>query len=78
MDKMGFVTPEEVWIRESAPDRFRAELRRAIDASRGVIRPKALDRLEAVISGREKFSFLVWRMISFGRWMERFGVALST
>jgi len=76
MDKMGFVTPEEVWVREEAPDRFRAELRRAIDASRGVIRPNALDRLEAVIAGREKFSFLVWRMISFGRWMERFGVGL--
>lgn len=76
MDKMGFVTPEEVWVREEAPERFRAELRRAIDASRGVIRPNALERLEAVIAGREKFSFLVWRMISFGRWMERFRVGL--
>ena len=78
MDKMGFVTPEEVWIRQDAPDRFRAELRRVIDASRGVIRPNAMARLEAVIAGRETFSFLVWRMISFGRWMERFGVGLST
>jgi asparagine synthase (glutamine-hydrolysing) len=77
MDKMGFVTPEEVWVREDAPDRFRAELRRAIDASRGVIRQSAMDRLEAVIAGREKFSFLVWRMISFGRWMERFQAWLA-
>ena len=46
MDKMGFVTPEEVWIREEAPARFRNELRRAIDASRGVIRPTAMDRLD--------------------------------
>jgi asparagine synthase (glutamine-hydrolysing) len=77
MDKMGFVTPEEVWVREDAPERFGAELRRAIDASRGVIRPSAIERLEAVIGGREKFSFLVWRMISFGRWMERFAVRLA-
>jgi asparagine synthase (glutamine-hydrolysing) len=78
MDKMGFVTPEEVWIREEAPDLFRAELRRAIDASQGIITSKALERLEAVIAGREPFSFLVWRMISFGRWMERFGVRLPS
>jgi asparagine synthase (glutamine-hydrolysing) len=78
MDKMGFVTPEEVWIREEAPDLFRAELRHAIDASQGIITSKALDRLEAVIAGKEEFSFLVWRMISFGRWMERFGVRLAS
>jgi asparagine synthase (glutamine-hydrolysing) len=78
MDKMGFVTPEEIWVREEAPDLFRAELRRAIDASQGIISSSALDRLEAVIAGRERFSFLVWRMISFGRWMERFGVQLSS
>jgi asparagine synthase (glutamine-hydrolysing) len=78
MDKMGFVTPEEVWVREEAPDLFRAELRRAIDASQGIITSKALDRLDAVIAGKEKFSFLVWRMISFGRWMERFGVRLPS
>jgi asparagine synthase (glutamine-hydrolysing) len=77
MDKMGFVTPEEVWVRDQAPDTFRSELRRAIEASRGVLNAKASDHLEAVISGKERFSFLPWRMISFGRWMERFGVRLS-
>ena len=76
MDKMGFVTPEEIWMREEAPDLFRAELRRAIEASQGVMTAKAADRLEAVIAGREPFSFLIWRMISFGRWMERFAVKL--
>jgi asparagine synthase (glutamine-hydrolysing) len=76
MDKMGFVTPEEIWIRQEGPDLFRAELRRAIEASQGVITSRALDRLEGVIAGREPFSFLIWRMISFGRWMERFAVRL--
>jgi asparagine synthase (glutamine-hydrolysing) len=77
MDKMGFVTPEEVWLRETAPDTFRSELRRAIEASRGVLRPNALDHLDAVVSGQRRFSSLPWRMISFGRWMEKFGVRLS-
>ncbi len=77
MDKMGFVTPEETWVRKDAPDRFRIELRRAVEASQGVLKPTALEHLDAVIAGREPFNFLVWRMISFGRWMERFGVRLS-
>jgi len=74
MDKMGFVTPEEVWVRSEAPDLFRAELRKSIDAAQGVLNAKALDYLERVISGKDTFSFLLWRMISFGRWMERFQV----
>ena len=78
MDKMGFVTPEEVWVRNEAPDLFRVELRKSIDATHGIINAKALDYLERVISGTENFSFVLWRMISFGRWMERFQVRLST
>jgi asparagine synthase (glutamine-hydrolysing) len=75
-DKMGFVTPEETWIRNMAPDLFRAELRRAVEATRGVLNANALDHLEGVISGKKPFSFLPWRMISFGRWMERFDLAI--
>lgn len=74
MDKMGFVTPEETWVRKDASERFRVELRRAVDASQGVLKASALDHFDAVIGGRESFNFLVWRMISFGRWMERFNV----
>lgn len=74
---MGFVTPEETWVRQSAPERFRAELGRAVDASHGVLTNTALDHLDAVLAGREPFNFLVWRMISFGRWMDRFGVRVA-
>jgi asparagine synthase (glutamine-hydrolysing) len=77
MDKLGFATPEEVWVQKDAPGLFRDEVRRAIEQSRGILNARALERAEAIISGREPFSFLVWRMISFGRWMERFGVRAS-
>jgi asparagine synthase (glutamine-hydrolysing) len=77
MDKMAFVTPEETWVRQDAPERFRVELRRAVDASQGVIKDAAIDHFDAVIAGREPFNFLIWRMISFGRWMERFGVRVA-
>lgn len=72
MDKMGFVTPEEIWLRHDAPDRFRAELRRAIDSSQGMLKDAALAHFEAVIAGSAPFDSLVWRMISFGAWMRRF------
>ena len=74
MDKMGFVTPEETWVRSDVPERFRAELCRAVDASQGVLNGDALDHFDAVLAGRKPFNYLVWRMISFGRWMERFKV----
>jgi len=48
-----------------------------VDASQGVIKDAALDHFDAVIAGREPFNFLIWRMISFGRCMERFGVRVA-
>jgi asparagine synthase (glutamine-hydrolysing) len=74
MDKMGFVTPEESWVRREAPDRFRRAVREAVEGSRGVLRPSALDRLERMIDGREPFEFFAWRVVSFGAWMRAFGV----
>lgn len=74
MDKMGFVTPEETWIKEQAPDMFHFKLRRAIDSSQGILSTKALPILEETIAGRISFSSLIWRMINFGEWMEKFSV----
>ena len=77
IDKLGFVTPEEVWLRQQAPNSFRKVLGTAVEQSRGVLRSAAVIELEDVIAGRKAFSFLPWRMISFGAWMDLFGVKLS-
>ncbi len=77
MDKIGFATAEEKWLRHERPDDFRRAMREAIDAAQGVLRPRASVFLEDVIEGRRPFSFLPWRMISFGAWMRRFDVALK-
>lgn len=74
MDKLGFVTPEEVWVRQQSPDLFREKLDQAIAGSRGILRPEARATLESMISGTQGFNFGVWRMISFGEWLERFSV----
>ncbi len=77
MDKMGFVTPEETWMRQDAPERFRSELVRAVDASQGMLKPAALGHFDAVLAGSQPFDFRVWRMISFGAWLRRFDVRVQ-
>ena len=75
MDKLGFVTPEETWLRETAPDLFREKVNEAIAASGGILREAEVNKmLEAMISGRIPFNFLPWRLISFGDWINQFSV----
>jgi asparagine synthase (glutamine-hydrolysing) len=74
VDKLGFVTPEEVWLREENPDQFRVALAEAVEASSGVLKRNIMDKLERVIAGQDPFTFLPWRCISFGSWLKVFGV----
>lgn len=77
MDKLGFVTPEETWIKELAPGIFRSKLQRAVETSQGILSPKSLYLFDNMIVGRKAFSFLIWRLINFGEWMETFSVRNS-
>jgi asparagine synthase (glutamine-hydrolysing) len=75
MDKLGFVTPEENWLRETASDVFREKLNAAVDASKGILhKDQANSMLENMISGRIRFNHLPWRMISFAEWIKQFSV----
>ncbi|MCB1135578.1 MAG: asparagine synthase (glutamine-hydrolyzing) [Chlamydiia bacterium] len=76
VDKLGFATPEEVWVQKEQPELFKREVRRSIELAKGILTPKALDLADAVIDGRRPFDFVLWRMIVFGRWMKRFNVQL--
>lgn len=77
IDKLGFATPEEVWLRQDAPDLFRARINEAISLSAGMLRgPDTRRILEEMISGKRQFSFLPWRIISFGEWIKAFSVVL--
>ena len=75
-DKIGFATPEEVWMRQSAPQAFRKALDEAIDCAGGVLTRHARHELESVLNGSRPFSFLPWRMICFGNWVRRFDVTV--
>lgn len=78
MDKLGFVTPEETWLRETAPDLFREKMNEAISISGGILRKaEANQMLEDMISGRLRFGSLPWRLISFGVWIKQFNVMVG-
>lgn len=74
-DKLGFATPEEVWLKERQPEMFRARMAQAVEQSRGIVNQRALGLLADVQAGRRAFDFTPWRIISFGAWMDRFAVA---
>lgn len=78
MSKLGFATPEEVWVREEAPERFRQAVWAAVETSQGVLRPEAVRVADDIIGGHRDFDFAVWRMISFASWMRVFDVAVET
>ena len=76
-DKMGFVTPESLWVTRDRPAAFRDAAGRAVAASKGVLTSAALAEVEAMITGRTPFHTRMIRMITFGLWMERFQVEVS-
>ena len=74
-DKLGFVTAEETWMRHSHRAAFRERLQRAVRCSDGILREHAaLGVFDAIATGERRFSFIPWRMISLGEWMEEFRV----
>lgn len=72
-DKMGFATPEEIWIKNS-PDSFKSLFVDAINRSEGIIKPEAIHKFDRIIKKQEPFSFWIWRIVSFGVWMRVFNV----
>jgi asparagine synthase (glutamine-hydrolysing) len=74
MDKLGFATPEEAWLREEGTDYFRKALRDSVEASNGIIKADVLRLFEGMVEGSQPFSYLIWRLISFGAWMRVFSM----
>ncbi len=76
VDKLGFVTPEEIWMKTNRK-LFQSKVENAIEQSQGILKPMAIKIFNDIINGKKPFSFLPWRMINFGKWMEIFGVSIS-
>lgn len=75
MDKLGFATPEEVWVREQAPQAFRQQVAKALEAAPDIFNADALrTEVDTIIDGTRAFSFLPWRIANFGQWYQTFAV----
>lgn len=75
-DKLGFQLAEDEWARDH-PEMMRRALSDSIDASGGIIRPAILTVFDQFLAGTRPYSFLFWRIISFGSWMRRFRVTVA-
>lgn len=76
VDKIGFATAEEVWMKQQNPDRFRTAIDKTIALSDGAIKPIVRNEVEKILQGKAPFNFLIWRLISFGEWIDRFSVKI--
>ncbi len=77
MDKLGFCTAEEHWIRHEDPKIFRQLLKEAAQDSKGILKSETLDKLDQMITGEEPINTFLWRWIFFGRWMRIFNVQVT-
>lgn len=68
-DKMGFVTAEEVWLKNPS---CRIALEKAVEFSQGLLKPSALSLFDQITSNQIPFSYLPWRLISFGLFCKTF------
>ena len=70
-DKMGFVTPEEVWLKEEGTQWFRDNVATTVRNYPEYFNEKdTIDLVESIIAGKTDFSFLPWRIVCFGKWMD--------
>jgi len=73
-DKMGFTTPEELWVKKENPAIFREKISEAINITNGIIKPNALNYFDKVVNGNLPFDYTYWRLILFSEWMQKFQV----
>lgn len=77
MDKLGFVTPEEAWLKETGTEKFASLLQQAIERSNGIIRPEVLTIFSQMVEKKRPFDFFIWRIISFGAWLNKFTLSIT-
>lgn len=76
VDKLGFATPEEVWIRQKETETFRLKLKESVNGLQGIVTPDIMTYFSDMVTGKTPFSFTVWRIINFAQWARIFNVRL--
>lgn len=73
-DKMGFVTPEELWAIRDNPELIRLKLEDVVINSCNLINENIGNIFDEMIAGKRNYDFRVWRAISFSEWVKCFSV----
>jgi asparagine synthase (glutamine-hydrolysing) len=67
-DKMGFVTPEEQWVRSNTKW-FSERISETLDQFPAYFhKDKTMAHLNDVAAGSKPFDFSVWRLVCLGKW----------
>ncbi len=77
-DKKGFITPEERWFKEDFYNEFLQLLKDNLHYAKGIINSEAaIKYFEDVRTGKIRFTYTYWHIISFCLWMKVFNVHLE-
>src|SRR5690348_18322948 len=69
-DKMGFVTPEELWLKQTATSWFRSAVDVAVEAAPNLLRAdRVAQMMDSMIADSIPFTFEPWRILCLGRWL---------
>ena len=74
-DKKGFVTPEEIWVKNNS-QAIRADLVQAVERSGGLFNNKIIEMYDDFMSDKMEYDPVFWRVIAFGRWQKLFKVQI--
>lgn len=71
-DKMGFVTPEEVWLKEEGKEWFKDGIDKACKQLGGHLldAEKVNNYVSGMMEGKRPFDFVPWRIICFNMWFD--------
>ena len=69
-DKMGFVTPEELWLKGEGKAWFNSEIDKACQQFGGTIlhTDNVKKYVSDMIAGNRRFNFTPWRIVCFNKW----------
>lgn len=74
MDKMGFVSPEALWVLRLARDRFRSALECTVTLSNGIITDTVLELFDDMVNEKRPWDPVIIRLVMFGIWLKQFRV----
>jgi len=76
-DKNGYIAPEDRWVKKDDPKLFRKKLQEAIEISKGIIKPEALNYFDKIVAGKIPFDYTYWRLILFAIWVTKFNILIE-